>query len=124
MTVEHRSRVVAVDSKPRVEQLLFRLAGPERQRDADGLLCAGTQRQRKSDEQRATGFQEIAPREFDRARLVAHFATSREARRMALRMRGYVPQRHKCPFIAVRISSSLGRGLRARSSAALIVMPL
>ena len=57
MTVKHRSRVVAVDSKPRVEQFLFRLAGPERQRHADGLLCAGTQRQRKPDEQRATGFQ-------------------------------------------------------------------
>ena len=40
VTVEHRSRVVAVDSKPRVEQFLFRLAGPERQRDADELLSA------------------------------------------------------------------------------------
>ena len=57
MTVEHGSRVVAVDSKPRVEQFLLRLAGPERERDADGLLCAGTQRQRKPDEQRATRFQ-------------------------------------------------------------------
>ena len=124
MTVKHRSRVVAVDRKPRIEQFLLRLTGPERERHADGFLCAGAQRQRKPNEQRATGFQQIAPREFDRARFVAHFATSREARRMALRMRGYVPQRHKCPFIAVRISSSLGRGLCARSSAALIVMPL
>ena len=57
MTVKHRSRVVAVYRKPRVEQFLFRLTGPERERDADGLLCARTQRQRKPDEQRATGFQ-------------------------------------------------------------------
>ena len=38
-------------------------------------------------------------------------------------MRGYVPQRHRWPFIAVRIWASVGFFVVASRSAAWIIMP-
>src|SRR5262249_33020365 len=46
-----------------------------------------------------------------------------DATRIAWRMRRYVPQRQRLPFIAVSISLSLGLGVFARSAAAAIIWP-
>src|SRR6478672_5835711 len=51
------------------------------------------------------------------------FAITAAAFWMAVRIRGYVPQRHRWPFIAVRICASVGRLVVARRSAAWIIIP-
>ena len=51
------------------------------------------------------------------------FAITAAAFWIAVRILGYVPQRHRCPFIAVRIWSSDGFFVVARRSAAWIIIP-
>ena len=51
------------------------------------------------------------------------FAITAAAFWIAVRIRGYVPQRHRCPFIAVRICASVGRFVVASRSAAWIIIP-
>jgi hypothetical protein len=47
-----------------------------------------------------------------------------EARRIADRIRGYVPHRQICPFIADRICVSVGCGVLNNNSAPLMICPL
>src|SRR5437870_4619052 len=72
----------------------------------------------ESDHQCAARFQKIATNH------AAPPAITREARWMAFMILGYVPQRHKWPFIAVRICASVGLGVFERSSELLMIMPL
>ena len=51
------------------------------------------------------------------------FAITAAAFWIAVRILGYVPQRHRCPFIAVRIWSSDGFFVVASRSAAWIIIP-
>src|SRR6201999_4495953 len=51
------------------------------------------------------------------------FAITAAAFWIAVRMRGYVPQRQRWPFIAVRICASVGRFVVASRSAAWIIIP-
>ena len=51
------------------------------------------------------------------------FAITAAAFWIAVRIRGYVPQRHRWPFIAVRICASVGRFVVASRSAAWIIIP-
>jgi len=97
--------------------------------ESDGILPLSEQRTAptETDDERATGLQQIAAgklRGFERA---PHFCGTEvvcEARTIAFRIRGYVPQRHKCPFIADRICASVGLGTFDRSSEALMIIPL
>ena len=69
----------------------------------------------EADDQRAAGLQKISP--------ANHTGTSRHRDATPAAwpsmIRGYVPQRHRCPFIAVRICASVGRGVFESSSDAL-----
>src|SRR5690606_25140 len=126
-----RRGVVGMDREPGVDELGVRRSGG---RAAGGRLCTSRDRQvadRETDDERAAGLEERAP--ADRAERVAARAHSRSseaapiaraARLIALTMRGYVPQRQRCPFIAARISASLGSGFPSSSSAALMIIPL
>ena len=51
------------------------------------------------------------------------FAITAAAFWIAVRIRGYVPQRQRWPFIAVRICASVGRLVVASRSAAWIIIP-
>ena len=81
----------------------------------------------EADDQRAAALDERLAREL----LVEHlghgyfppFAITAAAFWIAVRIRGYVPQRHRWPFIAVRICASVGRFVVASRSAAWIIIP-
>ena len=81
----------------------------------------------KPDDQRAAALDERPAREL----LVEHlghgyfppFAITAAAFWIAVRIRGYVPQRQRWPFIAVRICASVGRFVVASRSAAWIIIP-
>ena len=81
----------------------------------------------EADEHRAAALDERLAREL----LVQHlrhgyfppFAITAAAFWIAVRIRGYVPQRQRWPFIAVRICASVGRFVVASRSAAWIIIP-
>src|SRR4051812_33886939 len=83
------------------------------------LLAKQCIAQRKADDKRAAGFHKVAPG----THLDTAFIT-REARWIAFKTRGYVPQRQRWPFMADRICDSLGCGVFDNSSDALMIMPL
>src|SRR4029079_8106394 len=84
-------------------------------------------RDRERDDERAATLHERLAREL-LLQQVGHgyfppFAITAAAFWIAVRIRGYVPQRHRWPFIAVRICASVGRLVVARRSAAWIIIP-
>jgi hypothetical protein len=116
-----------MDSKPSVEPVLIGLVRPGD--ESDSILPLSEQRTAptETDDEGATGFQQIAARKRRSSERGAHFGGTEvvcEARTIAFRIRGYVPQRHKCPFIADRICASVGLGTFDRSSEALMIIPL
>ena len=100
-------------------------------RCANGVLpvaaCAAPRGALKADDHRAAALEERLAREL----LVEHlghgyfppFAITAAAFWIAVRIRGYVPQRQRWPFIAVRICASVGRFVVASRSAAWIIIP-
>src|SRR4029079_8870019 len=122
---EDRRRVVAVDGDPRIELLRVRCKWT-RNRTPGRLLRIDARREGEPDQQRATCLEEVAPGKRRRGRLAAHRPPpiARDARWIALIIRGYVAHLHKCPFIAVRICSTVGCGLLESSSAPLMIWPL
>ena len=82
---------------------------------------------READDQRAAALDERLARELLLVRAALSsctaFAITAAAFWIAVRILGYVPQRHRCPFIAVRIWSSDGFFVVARRSAAWIIIP-
>jgi hypothetical protein len=110
-----RSRVVGVDGQPRVDLLGIRRSG-----NTAPIFRGQRLAKAETDDESATGFEEIA------ANYAAHAtpAMAREARWIALMTRGYVPQRHRWPFMAVRICASVGCGTFESSSEALMIIPL
>src|SRR5207244_10218724 len=119
--------VVGVNRDPGIELIAVRLRGALGcARELAGVLRECRGRNREADDERAAGFQKLAPRKSLRSE-VAHRpppAIARPARLMAFIRRGYVPHRQMWPFIAVRISASVGLGFFESSSAALIIWPL
>src|SRR5205085_3229372 len=82
----------------------------------------------EADDERAAGLQELLARkvplvEKTRHRYFPPFAITAAACLIAVRIRGYVPQRQRWPFIAVRIWSSVGFFVVESRSAAWIIIP-
>src|SRR5207302_98360 len=104
---EDRDRAVGVDAEPRVEHAVVVEAAGQR----GGLrLAERIGGERKRDDQRAAGLQEIAARER------GLHAISFAARCTARTMRLCEAQRHRWSFNASLISRSLGRGLPSSSA--------
>ena len=84
-------------------------------------------REAEADDQRAAALHERLARELLLVQEARHhappFAITAAAFWIAVRILGYVPQRQRCPFIAVRIWSSDGFFVVARRSAAWIIIP-
>ena len=83
--------------------------------------------EREADDHRAAALDERLAREL-LVQDLGHgyfppFAITAAAFWIAVRIRGYVPQRHRWPFIAVRICASVGRLVVASRSAAWIIIP-
>src|SRR3954465_2599433 len=83
---------------------------------------------READDQRAAALDERPAAELLLVQKTSHvyappFAITAAAFWIAVRILGYVPQRHRWPFIAVRIWSSDGFFVGASRSAAWIIMP-
>src|SRR5439155_8855504 len=70
------------------------------------------------------GVEEVATAEVeDLAHLAPPFAASSAAAWIALRIRGYVPHRHRLPDMASSMSASVGRGVSRSSTAAAMIWP-
>src|SRR5262249_10840872 len=82
----------------------------------------------EADDECAAGLEELLPRELllvqkTRHRYFPPFAITAAACLIAVRILGYVPQRQRWPFIAVRIWSSVGFFVVESRSAAWIIIP-
>src|SRR4051794_2412668 len=123
----HCRRVVGADRKPGID--LIRVKGPVARERADRrppLLHTQTPRKTESDNQRAAALDERLAGELLLVKKARHgyappFAITAAAFWIAVRILGYVPQRHRWPFIAVRIWSSDGFFVVASRSAAWII---
>jgi hypothetical protein len=116
-----------MDRKPSVKPVLIGLVRPGD--ESDSILPLSEQRTAptETDDEGATGLQQITARKLRSFECGAHFDATEvicEARTIAFRILGYVPQRHKWPFIADRICASVGLGTFDRSSEALMIIPL
>src|SRR6185436_16538392 len=123
---EDRRRIVGVDGDPGIELVRIRC---KRTANRTGwwLLPVDRRCEREADEQRAAGLEEVTSGKRRGGRVAAHRpppAIARAARWIAVMMRGYVPQRHRWPFMAVRICSTVGWGFLESSSAPLMIWPL
>ncbi len=115
---DDRDGVVGPDAHEGVERevpdlLIHLLTGRERRQvQAEDQPAAGEQ----------AGAEEVAAADVDD---VCHFATPFAARAaaawIALRIRGYVPQRQMLPAMASSMSASEGRGLSRSSTAAAMI---
>src|SRR5262245_45184500 len=121
VAVDDRCRVVRVNRDPAVKVAGIRLrptlAGP---RKLTWVLRERGRDHCETDNERAAGLEELTAGKF-REEVVAHRVPpviASPARLMAFIRRGYVPHRQMWPFMAVRISASVGFGFFDRSSAA------
>ena len=127
MAVNDRRRVVGVNRNPGVELIGARLHRPViRPGQLTRVLRERGRSDGEADDQRAAGLEEVASRKSGRKAFTHRPppAIASPARLIAFIRRGYVPQRQMCPFIAVRISASVGFAFFDSSSAALIIWPL
>ena len=123
---QQRRGVVGVDPQPRVEPVQRRVVAGRRDGRA-GLARDRRAAEAETHDHRAAALDERRARELLvqhlRHRYFPPFAITAAAFWIAVRIRGYVPQRHRWPFIAVRICASVGRFVVASRSAAWIIMP-
>jgi hypothetical protein len=122
-------RVVGVDRQPRVDRDLVERA-VRGIRIGCGLGCLGADTgadDAEGHDHRAAALHERLARELLVQQLrhdyFPPFAITAAAFWMAVRIRGYVPQRQRWPFMAVRICASVGRFVVASRSAAWIIIP-
>ena len=132
LTVRDDALVVLRDRDPRVDlgqvrQEVLRPASVERREAVRRRRLAGSGRRDDRDDKRAAALHEGLAGERLLGEEARHhappFAITAAAFWIAVRILGYVPQRQRCPFIAVRIWSSDGFFVVASRSAAWIIIP-
>ena len=133
LAVGDDARVLRRDRDPRVDlgqirQVVVRGALVERREAVRRRRLPGGGSRSDGHDQRAAALDERLARELLLVKEARHvyappFAITAAAFWIAVRILGYVPQRHRCPFIAVRIWSSDGFFVVARRSAAWIIIP-
>src|SRR5262249_45508292 len=126
LAAHDRSGVIGVDDDPRVNARLIERA-VARKRALRPRSVAGKPTEAEPDDQSPTALQEALPGELLLVQEPRHhlppFAITAAACLIAVRIRGYVPHRHRWPFIAVRIWSSVGFFVVDSRSAAWIIIP-
>src|SRR4029078_10644220 len=127
LTSQQRCGVIAVQHNPGIDARLGERPRT-RKRTVRAQRTPSHAREAEADDQGAAAFQERLAAELLLMQETRHgylppFAITEAACLIAVKIRGYVPQRQRWPFIAVRIWSSVGFFVVESRSAAWIIIP-